>query len=44
MNDVTIEEEYVNWKNNVPFLYDVVITHKLEWPSLTVQWLPEVEK
>jgi histone-binding protein RBBP4 len=33
----------VNWKTNVPFLYDVAITNKLTWPSLTVQWFPEVE-
>lgn len=24
-----------------PFLYDLVITHALEWPSLTVQWMPD---
>ena len=30
------------WKKNTPFLYDLVITHALEWPSLTAQWLPEV--
>jgi hypothetical protein len=28
------------WKKNTPFLYDLVVTHALEWPSLTVQWLP----
>ncbi len=28
------------WKRNTPYLYDLVITHALEWPSLTVQWLP----
>jgi histone-binding protein RBBP4 len=22
-------------------LYDLVVTHALEWPSLTVQWLPD---
>ena len=32
------------WKKNTPFLYDLVMTHALEWPSLTVQWLPEVTK
>jgi hypothetical protein len=31
---------YKIWKKNSPFLYDVVMTHALEWPSLTVQWLP----
>ncbi|XP_066427892.1 histone-binding protein RBBP7 [Molothrus aeneus] len=30
-----ISEEYKIWKKNLPFLY------ALEWPSLTVQWLPE---
>ncbi|CAL9082931.1 unnamed protein product [Musa acuminata var. zebrina] len=33
-------EEYPVWKKNTPFLYDLVISHALEWPSLTVQWLP----
>uniref|UniRef100_A0ACD5XP13 Uncharacterized protein n=1 Tax=Avena sativa TaxID=4498 RepID=A0ACD5XP13_AVESA len=33
-------EEYLNWKKNAPVLYDLVISHPLEWPSLTVQWLP----
>lgn len=40
----TINEEYKIWKKNTPFLYDLVMTHALEWPSLTVQWLPEVHK
>ncbi|KAI9360258.1 WD40-repeat-containing domain protein [Pilaira anomala] len=31
------------WKKNSPFLYDLVITHALEWPSLTCQWFPDVE-
>lgn len=33
-------EEYSVWKKNSPFLYDLLISHPLEWPSLTVQWLP----
>lgn len=40
--DRTIQEEYKVWKKNSPFLYDKVVTHSLEWPSLTVQWLNEV--
>ena len=36
-----INEEYKIWKKNSPFLYDLVLTHALEWPSLTVQWAPE---
>jgi len=37
----TINEEYKIWKKNTPFLYDLVMTRALEWPSLTVQWLPD---
>ncbi len=39
-----INEEYKVWKKNTPFLYDLVMTHSLEWPSLTVQWMPEVSR
>ncbi|KAI8814597.1 WD40-repeat-containing domain protein [Cladochytrium replicatum] len=39
-----INEEYKIWKKNSPFLYDLVITHALEWPTLTVQWLPDIER
>ncbi|KAF5732818.1 histone-binding protein MSI1 isoform X2 [Tripterygium wilfordii] len=39
-----INEEYKIWKKNTPFLYDLVITHALEWPSLTVEWLPGREE
>jgi hypothetical protein len=39
-----INEEYKIWKKNTPFLYDMVMTHALEWPSLTVQWLPDCKK
>mmetsp|Transcript_28359 Transcript_28359/g.28652 ORF Transcript_28359/g.28652 Transcript_28359/m.28652 type:complete len:448 (-) Transcript_28359:199-1542(-) len=43
-DDQTINEEYKIWKKNSPFLYDLVMSHALEWPSLTVQWLPEVTR
>eukprot|EP00166_Cyanidium_caldarium_P002817 ctg_277.g116 len=39
--EVLIDEEYKIWKKNTPFLYDLVLTKALEWPSLTVQWLPD---
>ena len=35
-----INEEYKIWKKNSPFLYDMVMSSALEWPSLTVQWFP----
>uniref|UniRef100_A0A7S3Q4E3 Histone-binding protein RBBP4-like N-terminal domain-containing protein n=1 Tax=Chaetoceros debilis TaxID=122233 RepID=A0A7S3Q4E3_9STRA len=38
-----IDAEYKIWKKNTPYLYDFVMTHSLEWPSLTCQWLPNVK-
>lgn len=38
-----INEEYKIWKKNSPFLYDLVITHALMWPTLTVQWFPDMQ-
>lgn len=35
-----VEEEFSVWKKNTPFLYDLIVCHSLEWPSLTVHWLP----
>ena len=43
-NERLLNEEYKIWKKNTPFLYDMVMTHALEWPSLTVQWLPDVQR
>lgn len=31
-------ERYRIWKKNCQFLYDLIITNRLEWPSITVQW------
>ena len=41
MEERLVNEEYKIWKKNTPFLYDLVVTHALEWPSLTVEWLPD---
>jgi len=38
--DQIINEEYKIWKKNSPYLYDYLLTNALEWPSLTVNWLP----
>lgn len=35
-----VEEEFTVWKKNTPFLYDLIVSHPLEWPSLTVHWVP----
>lgn len=44
VEEKAVNEEYKIWKKNTPFLYDLVMTHALEWPSLTVQWLPDVTR
>lgn len=31
-------------KKNAPYLYDLVVTHALDWPSLTCQWFPDKEQ
>jgi len=38
-----INEEYKIWKKNAVFLYDIMYSRALEWPSLTTQWLPDVQ-
>lgn len=44
LQEKMINEEYKIWKKNAPYLYDLVVTHAFEWPSLTVQWFPDLEK
>ncbi|TEB38541.1 histone acetyltransferase type B subunit 2 [Coprinellus micaceus] len=39
-----INEREIDRKKNAPYLYDLVITHALDWPSLTCQWLPDKEQ
>lgn len=36
-----IGEECKQWMKNVPQLYNLVITQLIEWPSITVEWLPD---
>ena len=38
-----IHEEYKIWKKNSAYLYDLLVTHSLSSPSLTVEWLPSVD-
>ena len=39
-----INEEYKIWKKNSVFLYDIMYSRALEWPTLTTQWLPDVKE
>jgi len=38
-----INEEYKIWKKNSPYLYDLILSTALEWPSLTCQWFVDKE-
>ena len=35
-----ISSEHKIWLRNSPFFYEFVMTHVMDWPSLTCQWLP----
>ena len=43
MEGKIINEEYKTWKKNSPFLYDLMLSTALDWPTLTTQWLPDVQ-
>lgn len=40
--DQTTQQEYRIWKKNAPYLYDYLSTTSLLWPSLTVQFFPDI--
>ena len=40
-NDMDDEQKYKNWMENRPFLYDHLIVHKVDHPTLSIQWLPD---
>eukprot|EP01024_Parvocaulis_polyphysoides_P044309 TRINITY_DN407_c0_g6_i1.p1 TRINITY_DN407_c0_g6~~TRINITY_DN407_c0_g6_i1.p1 ORF type:complete len:386 (-),score=63.53 TRINITY_DN407_c0_g6_i1:836-1993(-) len=42
--DQIVKEQYNIWKENSPLLYDLVMTHRLDWPSLTVQWFNSIDE
>lgn len=42
-NNKIINEEYKIWKKNSVFLYDIMYSRALEWPTLTTQWLPDIK-
>lgn len=43
INNKTINEEYKIWKKNAVFLYDIMYSRALDWPTLTCQWFPDVQ-
>lgn len=40
--NLALLKERLNWKANSDLMYDIIREEELEWPSLTVQWLPGV--
>lgn len=42
--DNLLEEEYQIWRKNVPYLYDLVYTQTLKWPSPCIQWFPDATR
>uniref|UniRef100_A0A060T5X8 ARAD1C09086p n=1 Tax=Blastobotrys adeninivorans TaxID=409370 RepID=A0A060T5X8_BLAAD len=41
--DEKVVNDYRVWKKNASYLYDLFVSTLLPWPSLTVQWFPDVE-
>ena len=39
-----IKDEYQIWKKNSHNNYNTLIINVLAWPSLTVNWLPDLKK
>lgn len=39
--DMDDEQKYKNWMDNMPFLYDHLLVHKVDHPTLSIQWLPD---
>ncbi|TKA78801.1 Histone acetyltransferase type B subunit 2 [Cryomyces minteri] len=44
INNKIINEEYKTWKKNSVFLYDILLSKALDWPTLTTQWLPDKQE
>lgn len=41
LKEKIVNEEFKIWKKTVPLLYDTIHTHALDFPSLSLQWLPD---
>merc|ERR1719348_1374472 len=42
--ELNIDQRYSIWKKNTPCLYDMILTHSLEWPSLSVEFFREIKE
>lgn len=41
LREQVINEEFKIWKKTVPLLYETIHTHAMEWPLMSVQFLPK---
>ena len=39
--DNEVFEEHNVWRKNVPYMYDLMFSYALKWPSLSVQYFPD---
>jgi histone-binding protein RBBP4 len=39
-----VNEEFRVWRKNIPYLYDMLLSHAMIWPSLTIQWFPDAAR
>jgi len=44
MSELTDEQKYMIWKKNTPCLYDLILTHALNWPSLFVEFFRDTKQ
>ncbi|EEA05047.1 uncharacterized protein CMU_041170 [Cryptosporidium muris RN66] len=42
--DLQNDDEFYFWRRNCPYLYDSMLSYTLEWPTLTLDWLPNSYK
>ncbi|CCE80045.1 Piso0_003142 [Millerozyma farinosa CBS 7064] len=43
LREKVTNEEFKIWKKTVPLLYDTIHTHAFDFPSLSLQWLPDYD-
>lgn len=41
---ISSPETHKIWRKNVPYIYDLMYSQTLEWPSLSVQYFPDVNR
>lgn len=37
------KQKYIKWNKNIPFNYNFILIQNLKWPSLTIQWFPQIK-